>query len=127
LGQEHPGRRRRTLIKSKDSAKEIARRPEKEARKKVEETGATFARQGQTSYTIADLSKPGRYVIVCFVPAGSISEETLEEAEKAHAKEHWREGMIATIRVERGASTTSAASSPKPSSIVSANRRAPDT
>jgi hypothetical protein len=97
-------------IKSKDSAKEIASLPEKEARKKVEQTGATFARQGQTSYTIADLSKPGRYVVVCFLPVGSTSDPALEEAEKEHAKEHWQEGMIATIRVERGATTTSAAS-----------------
>jgi hypothetical protein len=97
-------------IKSKDSVKKILGLSEKEQAKKIEEIGGTFAMQGQTTYTIADLSKPGRYGVVCFLPVGSTSEQAAEQAEKKHAKAHWQEGMYATITVERsGATTTTAA------------------
>ena len=96
-------------IKSKDSVKKILGLSEKEQAKKIEEIGGTFAMQGQTTYTIADLSKPGRYGVVCFLPVGSTSEQAAEQAEKKHAKAHWQEGMYATITVEAGATTTTAA------------------
>ncbi len=81
-------------IKSKDSVKKILGLSEKEQAKKIEEIGGTFAMQGQTTYTIADLSKPGRYGVVCFLPVGSTSEQAAEQAEKKHAKAHWQEGML---------------------------------
>lgn len=87
-------------LKTKDSLRKVLRTPEKEQRKKVEEIGGTFAMPGQTTYEIADLSKPGRYGVVCFLPVGSTSIEAAEEAEEEDAKAHWHEGMLATIRVE---------------------------
>jgi hypothetical protein len=96
-------------VKGKDSVKKIVGMPEKEQAKKIEETGGTFAMQGQTSYAIADMSKPGRYGVVCFLPVGSTSEQATEEAAKKHAKEHWQQGMLATITVEAGSTTTTAA------------------
>jgi hypothetical protein len=96
-------------VKGKDSVKKIIGLSEKEQRKKVEEVGGTFATQGQTSYTIADLSKPGRYGVVCHLPVGSTSEQAAEQAAKKHAKTHAQEGMYATITVEAGSTTTTAA------------------
>lgn len=89
-------------LKTKDSLRKILGMSEKEQRKKIEEVGGTFARQNETTYTVADLSKPGRYGVVCFLPVGSTSEEAAEEAGKKHAKPHWKEGMLATIRVQQG-------------------------
>ena len=86
-------------LKTKDSVRKIVGMSEKEQRKKIEEVGGTFATQNQISYTIADMGKPGRYGVVCFLPVGSTSEEAAEEAEKKHAKPHWREGMLATVTV----------------------------
>jgi hypothetical protein len=86
-------------IRSKDSAKKIAGLPRKETAKKIEEVGGTFALQNQTSYTVADMSKPGRYGVFCFLPVGSTDEQAFERAEKRHAKSHAEEGMFATIRV----------------------------
>jgi plastocyanin len=94
-------------IKGKDSVKKIVGLSEKEQRKKLEEIGGTFAMQGQTSYTIAELAKPGRYALVCHLPVGSTSVEAAEEAEKDHPKSHAEEGMYATLTVERGSTTTS--------------------
>jgi hypothetical protein len=90
-------------IKSKDSLKKIVGLSEKERRKKLEEIDGTFAMQNQTTYVIAELSKPGRYGVVCHLPVGSTSEEALEEAEKKkdHPKSHADEGMYATIKVEK--------------------------
>jgi hypothetical protein len=87
-------------VKGKDSVKKIVGLSEKEQRKKLEEVGGTFAMQGQTAYTIAELTKPGRYAVICHLPVGSTSVEALEEAEKDHPKSHAEEGMYATITVE---------------------------
>jgi hypothetical protein len=98
-------------VKGKDSVKKIVGLSEKEQRKKGEEVGGTFAAQGQTSYAFVDMTKPGRYGVVCHLPVGSTSEEAIEEAGEAHdAKSHAQEGMYATITVERaGATATTAA------------------
>lgn len=87
-------------IKTKDSVRKLLRMSEKEQEKRLEFVGAAFAAPGETDYLIADLSKPGRYGVACFLPVGSTSEEAAEEAERG-AKEHWQEGMFATIRVKR--------------------------
>lgn len=95
-------------VKSKDSAKKLAGMSEKELAKKTEEIGGTFATQGQTSYTVAELAKPGRYALLCHLPVGSTSQEALEEAGEQHdTKSHAQEGMYATLTVERGSTTTS--------------------
>jgi hypothetical protein len=97
-------------VKGKDSVKKIVGLSEKEQRKKTEEVGTVFATQGQTVYNIVDLSKPGRYGVVCHLPVGSTSEEAIEEAGEAHdAKSHAQEGMYATITVESSGSTTTTA------------------
>jgi hypothetical protein len=95
-------------VKGKDSVKKLVGLSEKELGKKTEVVGSTFAMQGQTSHTIADLSKPGRYGVVCHLPVGSTSEQAAEQAGKKHAKSHAEEGMYATITVEAGSTTTSA-------------------
>jgi hypothetical protein len=87
-------------LKTKDSLKKIIGMSEKQQAKKIEEIGGTFAMQGQTSYTIADMSKPGRYGVVCFLPVGATDAQAAGEAERKHAKSHADRGMLATIRVE---------------------------
>jgi hypothetical protein len=98
-------------VKGKDSVKKIVGMSEKEQAKKFEEIGGTFATQGQTTYAIADMSKPGRYGVVCFLPVGSTSEKAAEEAEHEHGggTPHWKRGMLATITVESSGSTTTTA------------------
>ena len=99
-------------VKGKDSAKKIAGLSEKELAKKTESVGGTFATQGQTSYTIADMSKPGRYVALCHLPVGSTSEEAAAKAEKKHDhKSHAQQGMYAQITVEKGTTASSTATS----------------
>jgi hypothetical protein len=96
-------------VKGKDSAKKLAGLSEKELSNKAEEVGSTFAMQGQTAYAFADMSKPGRYAVLCHLPVGSTSGQAAEEAGKKHAKSHAQEGMYATITVEAGSTTTTAA------------------
>jgi hypothetical protein len=96
-------------VKSKDSVKKLAGLSEKELAKKTEQIGGTFAMQGQTSYTVAELSKPGRYAVICHLPVGSTSEQAAEEAGKEHAKSHAQEGMIQEVKVESSGSTTTTA------------------
>jgi hypothetical protein len=97
-------------VKGKDSVKKIVGLSEKEQRKKGEQLGGTFAEQGQTSYAFVDMTKPGRYGVVCHLPVGSTSQEAIEEAGEAHdAKSHAQEGMYATITVESSGSTTTTA------------------
>jgi hypothetical protein len=96
-------------IKGKDSAKKLTGLSESQLGKKAEDVGSTFAMQGQTSYAFADMSKPGRYAVLCHLPVGSTSPQAAEEAGKKHAKSHAQEGMYATITVEGGATTTTAA------------------
>ncbi len=47
--------------------------------------------------------------MVCHLPVGSTSEQAAAQAEKKHAKSHAQEGMYATITVEKGSTTTTAA------------------
>jgi hypothetical protein len=96
--------------KTKDSLKKVIGLSEREQRKKLEEVGGTFGFQGQTTYTVAELSRPGRYAVVCHLPVGSTSEEAARAAEQDHAKSHAEEGMYATFTVEKGSTTTTAAS-----------------
>jgi hypothetical protein len=98
-------------IKGKDSAKKLAGLSEKELSKKAEEVGSTFAMQGQTSYAFADMSKPGRYAVLCHLPVGSTSPQAVEEAFKEHAKTHAQRGMYAEITVEKGSTASSTATS----------------
>jgi hypothetical protein len=96
-------------IKGEDSAKKLTGLSESQLGKKAEDVGSTFAMQGQTSYAFADMTKPGRYAVLCHLPVGSTSPQAAEEAGKKHAKSHAQEGMYATITVEGGSTTTTAA------------------
>ncbi len=49
--------------------------PEEEAMTKVRPASFTFAAQGDTEYTVLDLPA-GSYLAVCFIPQGTISDET---------------------------------------------------
>ena len=94
-------------VKSKDSAKKVAGMSEKDLAKKTENVANTFVSQGQTSYTIADVSKPGRYVAICHLPVGATSDQALEHA--GHdAKTHAQQGMYQEIRVTASSTATSA-------------------
>jgi hypothetical protein len=98
-------------MKTKDSLKKVIGLSEKEQEKRLEEVDGSFAMQNQTSYAIAELAKPGRYAVICHLPVGSTSVGALEEAGEDHdAKSHAQEGMYATITVEKGSTTTTAAS-----------------
>jgi hypothetical protein len=93
-------------IKSKDSLKKLLGLPEKEAAKKTEEVGsADVTTLGGTAYLFADL-KTGRYGAVCFFPVGATSLDALQNSKGAP---HWKEGMYQEVKVEAGATTTTAA------------------
>jgi len=93
-------------IKTKDSLKKLLALPEKELGKKVQDVGsADVTTLGGTQYVFADL-KPGRYGAVCFFPVGATSLDTLQHSKGAP---HWKEGMYQEVKVEAGATTTSAA------------------
>jgi hypothetical protein len=53
-----------------DSVDQLLALPEEEAMQKVTLEGGAFAPPGQTSYGFVDVSKPGNYVLVCFIPMG---------------------------------------------------------
>jgi hypothetical protein len=97
-------------MKTKDSLKKVIGLSEREQAKRLEEVDGSFAMQNQTGYTIAELTKPGRYAFICHLPVGSTSIEAAEEAEQDNPKSHAQEGMYATVTVEKGSTTTTAAS-----------------
>jgi hypothetical protein len=96
-------------MKTRDSLKKVIGLSEKEQSKKLQEVGGTFAMQNQTTFSFAELTKPGRYAVICHLPVGSTSIEAAEGAGR-NAKSHADEGMYATITVEKGSTTTTAAS-----------------
>jgi hypothetical protein len=96
-------------IKGKDSAKKLAGLSESQLGKKAEDVGSTFAMPGQTGYAFADMSKPGRYLVVCHLPVGSTSPQAAEEAGKKHAKTHAQRGMYQEIKVGGSSSTSTTA------------------
>jgi hypothetical protein len=89
-------------LKTNDSLRKVLGMSEKQQERKVENIAGTLVKQGETSYVIADLSTPGRYGVVCFLPVGSTSEKKAEEAEHEHGggTPHWRKGMRAEITVQ---------------------------
>lgn len=86
-------------LKTKDSVKKVLGLPNKEQKKKVENAGGTIVLPGETTYVIADLSKPGRYGVACFLPVGSTSAQEAEKKSHEHGggTPHWKKGMFATI------------------------------
>lgn len=67
---------------------ELLALPEEEARTKVSDVGAAFGAPGEEGlYTVADLSA-GDYLAICFIPVGSVDEET-----EAEGPPHFTQGM----------------------------------
>ena len=60
----------------------------------VSEAGATFAPPGGSSSGLFDVSEPGEYVAVCFIPVG-----TTPEAEEGSGPPHFTQGMKAEFTV----------------------------
>jgi hypothetical protein len=85
-------------IKGDETMQELLELPEKQAEKKLEFVGATFAEQGATSYLYVDLKKPGRHGAVCFLPVGSTDAEAIEHAD---GPPHAAEGMATEFEVEK--------------------------
>lgn len=56
------------------SIEELIALPEEEADSMITFIGATFAPPGETAVGSLNLSEPGRYGVVCFVPVGSVGE-----------------------------------------------------
>ena len=61
----------------------------------------TFAEPGQTvDFQFAEPLAPGRYIIVCYIPQGTVSEDDLEQEPTADAMPHIKLGMIADFIVD---------------------------
>ena len=65
-----------------------------EAEALVTEAGGAFAAPGASSSGLFDLSEPGEYVAVCFIPVGSTP-----EAEESSGPPHFTQGMKAEFTV----------------------------
>ncbi len=77
-----------------ESVDELLMLPMEEALSKVSVMAAAFAPQGATDVTFADLT-PGRYVVACFIPVGSIGDAQPSEDAPPHAAQ----GMVAQFTV----------------------------
>ena len=92
-------------IKTKDSLKKLLALPQKDVAKKVQDIGsADVTTLGGSAYVFADL-KPGRYGAACFFPVGATSLDALRNSKGAP---HWKEGMYQEVKVQAGATTSSA-------------------
>ena len=69
-----------------DSLKDLASLPEAEALKKVTPIAHVGADPGKTSWTSIDMSRPGRYGVICFVSQGMTSmSDTAHQSGTPHA------------------------------------------
>ncbi|HEY3096570.1 MAG TPA: hypothetical protein VGK05_07000 [Acidimicrobiia bacterium] len=85
-------------LKTKDSVKKVLGLSNKEQNSKIERTGGTIVLQGDTTYVVVDMSKPGRYGVACFLPVGSTSAQEAEAKSHQHGgTPHWKKGMYGTI------------------------------
>lgn len=66
---------------------ELLALPEEEARPKTTSVGSAFAKPGEDAYAVADL-EPGEYIALCFIPVGSVDEDT-----HAEGPPHFTQGM----------------------------------
>lgn len=82
-----------------ETLEELLALPEEEVQTKVTEAGAAFAAPGVTGTGVADLTEPGRYAIVCFVPVGTTA-EVLASGEEPQGEPHAMRGMVAELTVE---------------------------
>lgn len=87
-------------IKGDESIEELLELPERQAEKKIQFMGGTFAEQNGTGIAYVDFKKPGRYAAVCFIPVGTVD----PEAEPPEGPPHAAEGMVAEFEVVAGTS-----------------------
>lgn len=78
-----------------ESFEEIFAMEEDAAMALVAEIGGTFAPPGQSAGGLFDMSEPGEYVAVCFIPVGS----TPEAGEEVDGPPHLTQGMISEFTV----------------------------
>jgi uncharacterized cupredoxin-like copper-binding protein len=67
--------------------------PEEEAFSKITPVNAAFAPPGETSVVSWNLTEPGRYAIVCFIPVGSVG------GAEGEGPPHFTQGMIKEFTV----------------------------
>ncbi|HUS43212.1 MAG TPA: hypothetical protein VMY16_11145 [Ilumatobacteraceae bacterium] len=72
---------------------ELFELPEDEVFSKITPVNATFAPPGGSSAVSWNLSEPGRYAIVCFIPTGSVGET------EGDGPPHFTQGMIREFTV----------------------------
>lgn len=73
-----------------ESAEELLALPEEEALQKATFLGVAFAPPGSSEYQVADL-EPGEYIALCFIPQGTVSEDTPPSPD---APPHFTLGMV---------------------------------
>jgi hypothetical protein len=87
------------VMKIKDdeerSLEELLQLPEEEAQAAIEaEVGGSFACPGQTADPVAfSVESPGRYIVVCFIPTGTLPTTTPEEFQNPQGPPHFVQGM----------------------------------
>ncbi len=78
---------------------ELLQLPDEEAMEVVSEIGMTFACPGATAEpTGMDLSEPGRYVAICFIPVGTMADTDFATMGE-DGKPHFMEGMVEEFQV----------------------------
>ena len=63
-----------------ETVQELLELPEEEALSKLTPVGGGFGLPGVTSFSVVDLSEPGRYLATCFIPEG-LTPEVAEQME----------------------------------------------
>jgi hypothetical protein len=94
-------------ITSKDKLKALVKLPEKKAQKKLQLVDHTVVEPGDTAYSFLDLTTPGRYGAVCFVPVGTLPGGDDGSGASEHGgggKPHALAGMYQEFKVTRAAS-----------------------
>jgi hypothetical protein len=76
------------------SIDEILALPEEESEAMIRFVGASFASAGESTVGSLDLTEPGRYVVVCFIPVGTVGET------EGDGPPHALEGMTTEITVQ---------------------------
>ena len=79
-----------------ETVQELLELPEEEALSKLTPVGGGFGLPGVTSFSVVDLSEPGRYLATCFIPEG-LTPEVAEQMEASaalrrarHPRGRWR-------------------------------------
>ena len=76
-----------------ESLEEIVELPEEEVFTKISPVNATWAPPGGSDTVSWNLSEPGRYAIVCFIPVGSVGET------EGDGPPHFTQGMVREFTV----------------------------